>query len=113
MAVSRGELWIARSNQKEPLKADQRILCLVISDDLANQGPSGLVTIIPLSDRHNGMNTHVEVPPNKGTGLTQVAFAKCDNVRSIQIECLESLVGRTPGDVMTKVSLNLSVLLGL
>lgn len=64
---NRGDVWLA---DLDPIRGHEqagRRPCLIISTDLFNNGPAGLVMIVPLTTRARNIPTHVAVtPPEAG-----------------------------------------------
>jgi mRNA interferase MazF len=60
---------------------------VVISTDLLNNGPGGLVTIVPVGSARYGLRSHIEL--SVGTsGLDRVSYARCDQLRTVSTERL-------------------------
>jgi mRNA interferase MazF len=86
---------------------------LIVSANLFNQGPAGLVVAVPFTTRRWGIPTHVEVRPPHG-GLREVSFAMCEQVRSLAAERLgRRPFGSVPAAAMRSVEDSLRLLLGL
>lgn len=78
-----GDVWLF---DPEPIKGNEigkKIrLGIVISHNLLNSGPSGLVFIIPLTSVYKGIPSHVKISPPNG-GVTVESYALCEQIRSI------------------------------
>ena len=48
------------------------------------------VVVVPLTTAHRGLPSHVEIEPGE-TGLDQISYAKCEDVKSVSDQ---RLVGR-------------------
>jgi mRNA interferase MazF len=109
---SRKDVWLV---DLEPVRGHEQGRtrpCVVVSDDLFNHGPAGLVVVVPLTTRDRGIPLHVRVDPPDG-GLQQPSFIKCEDVRSISVERLLSQWGAISDPVMREVEDRLRILLHL
>jgi len=86
---------------------------LIVSVDQFNQGPSGLVIIVPITSKDKRIRSQVAIEAGEG-GLKARSYAMCEAVRSISVE---RLIRRREGavslDTMKKVAYCLQVLLGI
>jgi mRNA interferase MazF len=55
---------------------------VIVSPDLLNQGPSGVVIVVPLTTTRRDLPSHVEIDVGE-SGLDHVSYAKCEDVKSI------------------------------
>lgn len=109
---SRGEVWIVDLN---PTKGHEQMGTrpgLVLSVDLFNHGPAGLVVMLPISTVAKGIPFHVELNPPEG-GLKQKSFVKCEDVRSVAKERLLRRLGSVSPRAMAAVEDRLRILLNL
>jgi mRNA interferase MazF len=60
---------------------------LVVSDDVFNRGPAGLVIVLPMTSRTRGIPSHVAIEPPEG-GVDRRTMVLCEAVRSISVERL-------------------------
>ncbi len=76
---------------------------LILSFDRLNQGPSGLVVVVPFTSRGKGLPLHIRVLPPEG-GLAQESWAECEHIRSISQDRLgkESL-GEVSSETMQAI----------
>ena len=78
----------------EPVGHEQsgRRPAVVVSADPLNEGPGGIVIVVPLTTAHRGLPSHVEI--EKGaSGLDDVRYAKCEDVKSISDRRLVARLG--------------------
>jgi mRNA interferase MazF len=110
--VHRGDLWAVDFG--EPVGREQagRRPALVVTTDLWNEGPSGVTIVVPITTARRGLATHVEIEPGE-SGLADVSYAKCEDVKSVSVERLVRRLGRAEPDVMFHVARNLRFLLEL
>jgi mRNA interferase MazF len=85
---------------------------LVVSADLFNQGPAGLVIVLPITSVAKSMRSHVSVEPPEG-GLKTTSYAKCEDVRSISAERLRRRWGQVSARTMAAVEDVLRMLMEL
>ena len=55
---------------------------VVVSVDILNNGPGGLITVVPITSAAYGLRSHVEIEPGT-TGLAHISHARCDQLRTI------------------------------
>jgi len=90
--ASRGEVWLVDLNPTRGHKQAGVRPALIISTDLFNHGPAGLVVVLPITTRQRGVPLHVAIEPPEG-GLRERSFAKCEDIRSIASERLRERWG--------------------
>lgn len=100
---SRGEVWLADLNPTRGHEQAGRRPVLIVSTDLYNQGPSGLVFVLPLTRTNRRIPIHIEVRPPEG-GLRDTSFILTDAIRSISRERLGDVAwGRVSSETMRQV----------
>lgn len=115
MAVSprRGEIWLADLNPTRGHEQAGVRPVLIISEDTFNQGPAGLVFVLPLTRTDRRIPIHVPIDPPEG-GVKSRSFILCDALRSISRDRLGSNAwGRVSAETMHEVEYRLRVLMGL
>ncbi|HVF73415.1 MAG TPA: type II toxin-antitoxin system PemK/MazF family toxin [Acidimicrobiales bacterium] len=112
MRPRRGELWLVDFG--EPVGREQagRRPALVVSADALNEGPAGVVVVVPLTTARRGLPSHIEIEP-RDSGLSEVSYAKCEDVKSISDRRLVARLGSTDPGVMFSVGRTLTYLLDL
>jgi mRNA interferase MazF len=110
--MRRGEVW--RCDFDPTLGHEQagRRPALIVSVDEFNQGPAGLVAVLPITSRSKGIPWHVCVEPPEG-GLSVKSFIKCEDIRSVSHARLERRLGRVSPGVIAEVEDRLRILLNL
>jgi mRNA interferase MazF len=83
-----------------------------LSTDIFNHGPAGLAVVIPLTTRDMRIPIHIPIEAHE-SGLDRQSFIKCEDLRSISVERLESRVGKAPAATMEKVADRVRILLEL
>jgi len=109
---SRGEVWLVSLDPTKGHEQAGRRPGLVVSVDLFNHGPAGLVVMLPISTVAKGIPFHVEVNPPEA-GLKQKSFVKCEDVRSVSKERLLRRYGAVAARTMDAVEDRLRILLNL
>ncbi|MBI2941402.1 MAG: type II toxin-antitoxin system PemK/MazF family toxin [Chloroflexi bacterium] len=108
----RGEIWLIDFN---PIRGREQAGTrpgMVVSVDLFNRGPAGLVVVLPLTTRPKGVPLHVEVNAPEGS-LRERSFIKCEDVRSVSTERLIERWGAVGASTVLLVEDRLRLLLGL
>ena len=108
----RGEIWYARFDPVVGHEQGGERPCLVISDDRFNQSRAGLVIVLPITGAQRTIASHVRVDPPEGE-LKAVSFIKCEDVRSISKQQLQSKCGRVSARIVETVEDHLRVLMNL
>ena len=112
MPPSRGEIWhVDLDPTRGHEQAGQRP-ALVVSVDLLNSGPAGLVIVVPLTTTFKAIPLHVELEPPEA-GLRHRSWVKPEDVRSISIERLSRRLGAVSARTLELVDDRLRVVLGL
>jgi mRNA interferase MazF len=107
-----GEVWLVDLNPTRGHEQAGKRPGLVVSVDLFNQGPAGLVVILPITAKAKGIPFHVEINILEA-GLTKRSFVKCEDIRSISKERLLKRMGRVSEETMKSVEDRLRILLNL
>lgn len=112
ISPARGEIWFASLDPTRGREQAGRRPCLVVSADPFNEGPAGLVVILPITSRAKGIPLHVAVEPPEG-GLQARSYVKCEDIRSVAKERLTQPWGRVSAVTMAQVEDRLRLLLVL
>jgi len=65
---------------------------VVVSADGLNQGRAGVVMVVPTTRRNRGLPSHVELAPGT-SGLDEVSYAKCEDLKPVSAERLTARLG--------------------
>jgi mRNA interferase MazF len=96
---NRGEIWLADFDPVRGHEQGRQRPALIISNDQFNNGPAGLVVVVPLTARERArMPLRVQIDPPDG-GVHERSWALCEAVRSISTE---RLVGEAWGNVAAR-----------
>ena len=109
---SRGEVWLVSLDPVRGHEQGGTRPVVLVSTDLFNHGPSGLVVIVPTTTRERGLPLHVEVIPPDG-GMRRRSFVKVEDVRSIARDRLIERWGTLASSTLAVIEHRLRTLLSL
>lgn len=109
---ARGEVWLAELSPTRGHEQSGRRPVLVVSEDLFNRGPAGLVIVLPLTSKWRGVPSHVPLDPPEG-GVEHRSAVLCEAVRSVSAERLTVRWGVVERRTMAAVEDRLRILLRL
>jgi mRNA interferase MazF len=110
--ASRGEVWLVDLNPTRGHEQAGTRPALVVSTDEFNQGPAGLVIVVPMTTTERGIPLHVSVDPPEG-GIDRRSFIKCEDVRSVSEQRLIRRLGVVSPDTLSLVADRLRIVLEL
>jgi mRNA interferase MazF len=110
--VHRGEIWIAALDPVVGHEQAGTRPVLVLSENIYNQGPAGLVFGIPITSKLRSLPHHLRLQPPEG-GLTLPSSLLCDGLRSLSRERLVRKLGVVSPTTLAKAEDILKILLGL
>jgi mRNA interferase MazF len=85
---------------------------LVVSEDLFNRGPAGLVIVLPMTSTLRNVPSHVPIDPPEG-GVKRRTAVLCEAVRSVSVERLIARWGPVSRQTMAAIEDRLRILLRL
>lgn len=89
----RGDVWLFDPEPTRGKEIGKKLRPgIIISNDTFNNGPAGLVIIIPLTTKEKGIPCHIPIFPKDG-GVKEHCFAMCEQIRCISKERLVSKWG--------------------
>jgi mRNA interferase MazF len=103
--VFRGQIWLYNTGKK--LRP-----CVIVSESVYNNGPAGLVVVVPCTTMDNKIPSRVPIYPTPD-GMKKKYFAICEQVRTIERSALQDVIGFAEDDTMLEIEHWLSDLLGL
>ena len=112
MSVSRGEIWLADLNPPRGHEQAGKRPVAVVSEDRLNNGPAGLVIVLPITSSLRGIPSHIVVSPPEG-GLRNRSALLCEAIRSISRERLLDRWGSLNDSTMSRAEDVLRILLRL
>ena len=111
-APRRGEIWMVDLDPTRGHEQAGRRPALVLSATMFNQGPAGLVVVLPITSKDKRIPLHVRVTPPEG-GLQSASFIKCEDIRSVAAERLTRRWGEVSAETLREVEDRLRILLEL
>ena len=92
MKPRRGDVWLIDFG--DPVGREQAGMrpAVVVSADLLNEGPAGVVIVVPLTTAARGLPSHIEISSGH-SGLDEVSYAKCEDVKSVSERRLVNRLG--------------------
>jgi len=112
VSARRGEVWLVDFG--EPIGREQagRRPAVVVSAEPLNESPAGVVIVVPTTTTPRGLPSHVEIDPDS-SGMNEVSYAKCEDVRSISEQRLITHLGTVPAAEMFQIERVIRFLLDL
>lgn len=105
----RGEIWLTDFGVPIGHEAGYRRPAVVISSDRLNR--IGAVTVVvPMTSRERRLPTHVRIPA-RHPGLTQVSWAKVDDIKSVSTDRLEEHLGAVDSPTLERLEEALRLIL--
>lgn len=108
----RGEVWMVDLDPTRGHEQSGTRPALVVSNDTFNQGPAGLIVVVPVTSRDKHVRSHVRVEPPEG-GLRTTSYIKCEDVRSVASARLTKRMGKVSQATLQAVAMRLRVLMDL
>ena len=112
MTPRRGEVWLVDFGEPLGLEQAGRRPAVVISADPLNESGSGVLMVVPCTTVRRELPSHVEIDPGE-SGLDEVTYAKCEDLKSISEKRLINHLGRVSPDVTFEIDRVLRFLLDL
>lgn len=110
--VSRGEIHHADlGEQVGHEQATSRPVLVVSAQPWLDMNPP-VVAVVPLTRKHRDYPTHVEIEPGT-SGLKSTSYARCEDIRAISPDRLESRYGYADELAMTRIGRILKRLLAI
>jgi mRNA interferase MazF len=110
--IWRGEVYLVDLGQPVGHEPAFRRPAVVVSVEILNNGPGGLVVVVPITTASYGLRSHVELEP-EGSGLDHTSYARCDQLRVVSVERLSSRQGMIGPDQMRAIDQALRFVLDL
>ena len=108
----RSELWLVDFGQPVGREQGGQRPAVVVSSDLLNEGPAGVLVVVPCTTTYRGLPSHIELDP-ADSGLDEVSYAKCEDVKSVSTDRLVGRLGRVQAPAMFDIDRALRFLLEL
>lgn len=110
--IWRGEVYYVDLGQPVGREPAFRRPAVVVSVDIFNNGPGGLVVVVPITTAGYGLRSHVELEP-EASGLGHTSYARCDQLRVVSVERLSSGHGMIGPEQMQAIDQALRFVLDL
>jgi mRNA interferase MazF len=88
----KGEVWLVDFGDPVGREQSGRRPAVVVSADQLNESRAGVVIVVPTTTTRRGLASHVEIEPDV-SGLDEVSYAKCEDVKSISEQRLIARLG--------------------
>jgi mRNA interferase MazF len=110
----RGDIWLFDPDPIRGREIGKKLRpSLIVSNDTFNNGPAGLIIILPLTTKDKKIPCHVPIHPKDG-GVKDHCFAMCEQIRCISKERLITKWGQMGNsEVMRQVAEWIGSLLSL
>lgn len=100
----RGEIRLVDLDPVRGSEANKRCPAVIVSNDRANLIAArlgrGVVTVVPVTSNVNQIFPFQALLPAAETGLRRDSKAQAEQVRSVAVERIGTVLGRAPADVM-------------
>lgn len=106
----RGEVWFVDLNPTKGHEQAGKRSGLIISDDIFNTGPVGLVVILPLTTKNKNIPLHERIDPPDG-GLKEISYVKCEDIRSVSQQRFLARIGRVQKERLKAIEEKVKILL--
>ena len=92
--ILRGDIWLFDPEPTRGREIGKKLRpTIIVSNNTFNNGPAGLLIIIPLTSKDKKIPCHVPIFPKDGS-VKEHCFAMCEQIRCISKERLVSKWGR-------------------
>ena len=100
---ARGDIWLIDFGS--PIGREQAGVrpAVVISSNLLNESPAGVLIVIPCTTTQRDLPSHIELDAAE-SGLDATSYAKCEDLKSVAEERLVSRLGKAPVPAMFAIS---------
>ena len=112
MSPRRSEVWLVDFGDPIGREQSGRRPAVVVSADSLNESRAGVVVVLPITTTYRGLPSHVEIDQG-GSGLDEVSYAKCEDVKSVSEQRLISRLGVVGDEAMFQAARALRFLLDL
>jgi mRNA interferase MazF len=105
-------VWLVDFGDPVGREQSGRRPAVVISADSLNESRAGVVVVVPITTTYRGLPSHVEIDRGS-SGLDEVSYAKCEDVKSISEQRLIGRLGAVGDEAMFQAARALRFLLDL
>ncbi|MGH4020617.1 MAG: type II toxin-antitoxin system PemK/MazF family toxin [Pseudonocardiaceae bacterium] len=108
----RGEVWLVDFGTPVGHEQGFHRPAVVLSADRMNSSRAGLVIVVPITRRHRGLPSHVELDAEE-SGLRETSYAKSEEIKSVSVDRLVHRVGHAPESSVHRIGAVVRTLLDL
>jgi mRNA interferase MazF len=108
----RGEVWLVDFGEPVGREQSGRRPAVVVSADPLNDSRAGVVIVVPTTTARRDLPSHVEIDRNE-SGLDEVSYAKCEDVKSISEQRLIARLGAVDDEATFQIGRALRFLMDL
>ena len=109
----RGDIFFVNLDPTVGHEQAKKRPCLVVSHNIFNQGPSGLVVVLPITSKYKKLSWLVEVALTNGK-LQKTSYVLCNQIRTVSLFRFSgSRLGEASEKTIEKIEGRLRVLLEL
>jgi mRNA interferase MazF len=108
----RGEIWLVDFGDPVGREQSGSRPAVVVSADRLNESRAGVVIVVPTTTAFRGLPSHVEIERG-GSGLDEVSYAKCEDVKSVSTQRLIGRLGVVNDEAAFQIARALRFLLDL
>ena len=112
MSPRRGEVWLISLDPVVGHEQAGTRSCVVVSTDIFNSGPVGLVMVVPMSSRQRPVPLHVAIAPPIG-GVRMASDILCEDLRAVSANRLVRRLSEVPTDILDQIADRLRIILDL
>lgn len=112
MNPRRGDIWLVDFGPPVGREQAGKRPAVVVSADALNDGPSGVVMVVPVTSARRGLPSHVEIDAGD-SGLDDVSYAKCEDLKSVSDRRLISRLGAADVEAVFEMERAIRFLLDL
>ncbi len=108
----RGEVWLVDFGVPVGREGGYVRPAIVVSSDMLNAGPGGVVVVVPTTTSRRDLPVHIEIEPGE-SGLDEISYAKCEDVKSVATDRLMRRFGVASPETVRRISQTLRYVLEL
>lgn len=112
MSTHRGEVWLVDFGEPVGREQSGRRPAVVVSADPLNESRAGVVIVVPTTTTPRVLPSHIEID-TVTSGLDEVSYAKCEDVKPISDRRLIARLGAVPDTALFEIARSLRFLLNL
>ncbi|MGH9166092.1 MAG: type II toxin-antitoxin system PemK/MazF family toxin [Acidimicrobiales bacterium] len=105
--MRRGDVVWIDLDPSQGSEANKRRPAVVVSNDGANRAAEGtvrgVVTVVPVTSRTGRVYPFQVRLPARSCGLSKPSTAQAEQIRSVAVRRIDSVVGRLPADLLSEL----------